>query len=232
MLLYYITDRSAFAGTDAERRTAIVRRIAEAAQAGVDYIQLREKELLGRELEQLARQALRALRDNSAHTRLLINSRTDIALACGADGVHLPGDDIAASEARALWLKCSDRQPVIGVSAHSTADVRLAMSHGASFAVLAPIFEKPQTSGKGIGLEILRAACSASGTPDGNAGGVFPVLALGGVNLENAAACLSAGAAGVAGIRLFQTGAITETVRRLRTLRECVAHGNQILRQE
>lgn len=218
MLLYYITDRSAFAGGDAERRNAIVRRIAEAAQAGVDYIQLREKDLPAHELEPLARQALRAVRDNSANTRLLINSRTDIALACGADGVHLPSDDMAASEVRTLWLQCSDRQPVIGVSAHSIAEVRLAESHGASFAVLAPIFEKAQTSGEGIGLEILRAACCASAMPDGNPGESFTVLALGGVNLENAAACLSAGAAGVAGIRLFQTGAIAETVRRLRAL--------------
>jgi thiamine-phosphate pyrophosphorylase len=218
VLLYYITDRSAFAGTDAERRNAIVRRIAEAARAGVDYIQLREKDFPARELEQLARQARRAVRDNSADTRLLINSRTDIALACGADGVHLPSDDIAASEARTLWLKCSDRQPVIGVSAHSIADVRLAESHGANFAVLAPIFEKAQTSGKGIGLEILRTACSPSATLDGNTGERFAVLALGGVNLENAGACLSAGATGVAGIRLFQTGAMAETVRRLRSL--------------
>ncbi len=218
MLLYYITDRRAFAGGDAERRNAVVRRIAEAARAGVDYVQLREKDLPARELEQLARQALGAVRDNSADTRLLINSRTDVALACGADGVHLPGDDIAASEVRTLWLKCSDCQPVIGVSAHTMAEVRLAESHGANFAVLAPIFEKAQTSGKGIGLEILRAACSALATPDGNTGERFAVLALGGVNLENAAACLSAGSAGVAGIRLFQTGAIAETVRRLRAL--------------
>jgi thiamine-phosphate pyrophosphorylase len=218
MLLYYITDRIAFAGSDAERRNAIVRRIAQAAQAGVDYIQLREKDLPARELEQLARQALRAVRDNSVNTGLLINSRTDIALACGADGVHLPSDDIAASEARTLWLKGSDRQPVIGVSAHSIAEVRLAESHGASFAVLAPIFEKAQTSSKGIGLGILRAACSAPATPDGNTGERFAVLPLGGVHLENAAACLSAGAAGVAGIRLFQTGAIEDTVRRLRAL--------------
>ena len=219
MLLYYITDRSAFGGTEAKRQSALSRRIAQAARAGVDYIQLREKDLSARELERLAYQAVRAVRDNSSRTKLLINSRTDIALACDADGVHLPGNDLTASEVRALWMKCSDRPPVIGVSAHSVADLRLAQSHGANFAVLAPIFEKMQTNLKGLGLEVLREACAELTRvhePDDHR---FAVLALGGVNLENAGACLAAGASGVAGIRLFQTGSLEDTVRRLRDLR-------------
>ncbi len=216
MLLYYITDRSAFLGTEAERRSAVIRRIGEAARAGVDYIQLREKDLSARELEQLAHEAARAVRDNSERTKLLINSRTDIALACGADGVHLPGDDLAASEVRTLWMKCSERPPIIGVSAHSIADARLAYSHGANFVVLAPIFQKINTSAKELGLETLRQACSELVAVDRVQG--FSVLALGGVNLENAAACLAAGASGVAGIRLFQTGSSAETMRRLRGL--------------
>jgi thiamine-phosphate pyrophosphorylase len=219
MLLYYITDRSAFPGTDAERQSALLHRIAGAARARVDYIQLREKDLSTRELEKLAHQAVRAVRDNCNHAKLLINSRADIALACGADGVHLPSDDIAASDARALWMKCSDRPPIIGVSAHSSADVRLAESHGADFAVLAPIFEKANTSAKALGLEVLREACSGLTSADRAGDEHFFVLALGGVNLENAAACVAAGASGVAGIRLFQTGLIEETVRQLRALK-------------
>ncbi len=132
--------------------------------------------------------------------------------------MHLPGDDIAASEVRALWVKSSDRPPIIGVSAHSVAEVRLAESHGANFAVLAPIFEKPQTGAQGLGLEVLREACSELTASPASSGEPFSVLALGGVNLENAGACLSAGAAGVAGIRLFQTGSIVDTVLRLRAL--------------
>ena len=213
MLLYYITDRSAFPGSEAERHTALIRRIAEAARAGVDYIQLREKDLPVRELERLAHEAVRAARDNSSHTKLLINSRMDIALACGADGVHLPGDDIAASDARALWMKCSPRAPIIGVSAHSVDEVQLAFSHGANFAALAPIFEKPNTAVTGLGLEGLRRACSGFAAAD-----EFAILALGGVNLENAGACLAAGASGLAGIRMFQAGSIGETARRLRGL--------------
>jgi thiamine-phosphate pyrophosphorylase len=221
MLLYYITDRRGFPGNEAEQRSALLRRIAEAARAGVDYIQLREKDLPPRELEHLGREAMSAVRENSAGTKLLINGRTDIAIACAADGVHLPDGDLPASEIRALWMKCGDRDPVIGVSAHTVDQVRYAEAHGANFAVLAPIFEKVQTNAGGVGLSVLRAA-SLPMAPPGNveapyAGG-FPVLALGGVNLENATACLQSGSAGIAGIRLFQLGDVAETARRLREM--------------
>jgi len=214
MLLYYITDRRGFAGTTADQRTALLRRIAEAAGAGVDYIQLREKDLCSREFERLAREAVRAVRDNSNTIKLLINGRADIALACGADGVHLPSGELLASQIRALWMKCCHREPVIGVSAHSSAEVREAKAQGASFAVLAPIFEKVQTDVKGIGLDALR---EAAGERRDAAEARFSVLALGGVNLTNARACLEAGAAGLAGIRLFQSGDLLETVRQLRS---------------
>ena len=208
MFLYYITDRKAFGGTDAKQQASVLRRIAEAARAGVDYIQLREKDLVPRELERLARVAVRAVRDHSGTTKLLVNSRSDVALACGADGVHLASGELSASEVRALWKKCS-REPVIGISAHSVADVRDAEAAGADFAVLAPIFEKVQIGSKGIGLEALREACG---------GRSFNVLALGGVNLSNAGKCLRAGAGGVAGIRLFQNGDVRKTVTRLRRM--------------
>lgn len=212
VFLYYITDRKAFGGGESAQRAALLRRIADAACAGVDYIQLREKDLAARDLEGLAREAIRAVRDNSATTKLLINSRTDVALACGTDGVHLASDELAASEIRRLWSKCSDRHPTIGVSVHSLADVQRAGSEGADFAVLAPIFEKVQIGAKGIGLEALREACAAT------ASGSFAVLALGGVNLTNARDCLKASADGAAGIRLFQIGKLRETVKRLREL--------------
>ena len=216
MLLYYITDRRAFPGGDVEQRNALLRQIASAARAGVDYIQLREKELAPHDLEWLAGEAIRAVRDNSAITKLLINSRTDVALACAADGVHLASDELAASEVRALWSKCSDREPIIGVSAHSLADMQRAKSDGADFAVLAPIFEKVQIGAKGIGLDALREACSA--VRESSPAGRFAVLALGGVNLANARDCLHAGADGVAAIRLFQSGDLGETVKQLRKL--------------
>jgi thiamine-phosphate pyrophosphorylase len=214
MLLYYITDRKGFAGGETEQRAALLRRIAEAARAGVDYIQLREKDLATDQLEQLAGEAVRVVRENSVTTKLLINGPADIAIAVGADGVHLPSGSAPPSEIRAAWIKASEREPLLGVSAHSVEDVRLAESDGASFAVLAPIFEKVATGAKGIGLEVLRLACPASAENQSR----FCVLALGGVTLANARACLDAGAAGVAGIRLFQRGDAAETAHRLREL--------------
>jgi thiamine-phosphate pyrophosphorylase len=219
MLFYYITDRSQFPGTEAEQRSALLRRVAEAARVGVDYLQLREKDLTPRALEYLAREAVRAVRENSTTAKLLINARSDIALAADADGVHLPDGDLPASEVRSLWMKSCTRTPVIGVSAHSVADVRYAEAHGADFAVLAPIFEKAGTPVKAIGVAALREACFAPAAPgdvEAPYKGGFRVLALGGVTLGNAQDCVRAGAAGVAGIRLFQSGDVAETVKRLR----------------
>ena len=211
MLLYYITDRKAFDASEPERRVALLKRIGEAARAGVDYIQLREKDLGIADLELLAREALHIISERRPKTKLLINTHTDTALAVGADGVHLPAGTSPASAVRAAWFDHARRAPVIGVSAHSVADVRLAEAYGADFAMLAPIFEKTGTSVKGIGLEVLRKACAES---------CLPVLALGGVNLMNARACLDAGAVGIAAIRLFQQGEVAETIERLRELVE------------
>ena len=208
MLLYYITDRHAFAGDEACRRRALLEKIAEAAANQVDYIQLREKDLSTRELESLARQAIDALPRNT-RTRLLINSRTDVALAVGAHGVHLRSDDVSPDDVRLTfrWAMGEAVEPVIGVSCHSAEDVSHAAEQGASFAVFAPVFEKKDNPGAATGLEKLREACRAD----------IPVLALGGVNLENAKSCIEAGAAGLAGIRLFQENNIPEIVRALRS---------------
>ncbi len=214
MLLYYITDRSQFPGSEAERRRALLDRIAQAARAGVDFIQLREKDLPTRALESLARDAVFLVHSNSKletrNSKLLINHRTDLALATGADGVHLRSDDLPASDARAVAARGSPLAPrdfLVAVSCHSAEEVALAESHGADFAVFAPVFEKSGVPG--AGLKALRLV-------SGHAG--IPVLALGGVTLDNARSCLEAGAAGLAAIRLFQQGDLAETVRRLRAL--------------
>ena len=207
MLLYYITDRKGFPGSESERRTSLLRRIADAARAGVDYIQLREKDLAPDELRHLARAAVTAIRAISATTNLLINSSVDIAIAAGADGVHLPAGSPLPSKIRAAWFQSGVGEPLIGVSAHSVEDVLQAQTQGANFAVLAPIFEKVATGTKGIGLDVLREACLRSHAA---------VFALGGVSLSNAPACLDVGATGLAGIRLFQQGDVAETVRQLR----------------
>ena len=248
MLLYYITDRRQFPGTPAEQRDRLLAKVAEAARAGVDLIQLRERDLSARELYGLAAESLAIIRETrnaKRETRLLINSRLDVALACGADGVHLRGDDFSASDARAIWAKSLRLQEAIngtgveetrssrnvkretrngsflfGVSCHTQADILSAESHGADFVVYAPVFEKQGTSAQAVGLEGLRLACGRIATHDkkveaGFASGM-PILALGGVTLANARDCVAAGAAGIAGIRLFQDHDVAEIVAALR----------------
>jgi thiamine-phosphate pyrophosphorylase len=206
VLLYYITDRRQIGDEG-----ALLECIAGAVRAGVDYIQLRERDLTARALEQLARRAVEAVCAVAGHTRLLINSRSDVAIAAGAHGVHLRGDDISAADARALLHQAGMTDAVVAVSCHTMEEVALAESHGADFVVFGPVFEKDAAPGQG--LAALHAACSrkpAAAPP-------VPVLALGGVTLANAAQALAAGAAGLAGIRLFQKEDIAETVRALRT---------------
>ena len=104
-VLYYITDRHQFSADEYESRKHLLAKISEAASAGVDYIQLREKDLLARDLERLALEAMRAVTagktaNPESRTRLLINSRTDIALASRAHGVHLRADDISPQQVR------------------------------------------------------------------------------------------------------------------------------------
>jgi len=215
--LYYITDRGQFRGDERTRSRDLLAKVADAASAGVDYIQLREKDLSTRELEMLAREAVAIVRRNSSFTRLLINSRTDVALAAGADGVHLRGEDVAPRDVRQA-LEAGGVQRLealttdhflVAASCHSKEDVIRADAEGADFAVFAPIFEKNKAPGaQAAGLAALHEACRAK----------IPVLALGGVTMENATSCLDAGAAGVAGIRLFQENKIEDVVRVLRAL--------------
>jgi len=217
VVLYYITDRRQFPGNTQEQRRRLLAKIAEAARAGVDMIQLREKDLPARELEELAVEAVRLVREHAVRTKLLINSRVDVAIAAGADGVHLPSDDISASEARVVFGKAGGRAPIIGVSCHSVSQVRLAEAHGADFAVLGPVFEK--SGSPGLGLGELRAACGqvpARAVEAALPAGRMPILALGGVNLQNARACVEAGAAGIAAIRLFQQNEIAAVVEKIK----------------
>ncbi len=221
-LLYYITDRTAFAADEPSRRRRLLEKISEAASAGVDYIQLREKDLSTRDLESLAREAVSVIREArklaTDHcppaTALLINSRTDVALAVQADGIHLRSSDVSPQEARAIWTKCgagasaradSRKAPIVTVSCHSPAEVAQAAASAATFAVFGPVFEKKDAPPAGLAL--LHETCQTS----------LPVLALGGVTLAYAPSCLEAGAAGIAAIRLFQENNIAEVAQRLRS---------------
>ncbi len=205
MLLYYITDRSQFPGDEKSRRASLLETVAQAVRWGVDFIQLREKDLSPRQLETLAREVQLRTGNQKPETAFLINSRTDIALASGAQGVHLRSKDISPSEVRRIWSQCGTRAgATVVVSCHSRAEVALAAEEGADLAVFGPVFEKG--SARPAGLEALHQACQEK----------IPVLALGGITLENAAACVQAGAAGIAAIRLFQENEMEEIVAALR----------------
>jgi len=233
VVLYYITDRTAFAGDEPARRRQLLDKIAEAVRCGVDYIQLREKDLSGRELEQLAREATNAVAKaqqlatghRQLATALLINSRTDVALAAGADGVHLRSDDVPPHEVKQIWQRSAGthsagsgqalarenslRRLIIAISCHSPAEVAEAAAAAADFAVFAPVFEKKDARGvPSAGLAALKQACRNT----------IPVLALGGITLESAQSCIDAGAAGIAAIRLFQENDIAMVVAKLRGL--------------
>ena len=217
-LLYYITDRSQFSGDESAQRRCLLAKVAEAADAGVDYIQLREKDLTARKLEALAMEVVAAVREHSTSTRILINSRIDVALAAGADGVHLRRDDIAPQDVRRALEESAPNftQPrmttdrfLIAASCHTSAEILRAEAEGVDFAVFAPVFGKEGVaSAQPAGLDALREACRAK----------IPVIALGGIKIENAGLCLNAGAAGIAGIRLFQQNKVEGVVRAVRAL--------------
>jgi thiamine-phosphate pyrophosphorylase len=219
MLFYYITDRSQFSGGEGARRDRLLEKIEQAARCGIDFIQLREKDLPTRDLEQLTLEAVRLIHRNVAtgagQTRLLINSRSDVALACGADGVHLPAGDLSPDQVRGLWSRSlADghsgpyRRPTVAASCHTLEEIAGAENQSADLAVFGPVWEKrgaPEIAA--LGLPLLEQACRST----------LPVFALGGVDCERARLCQEAGAAGIAAIRLFQENEIAEVVRTLAT---------------
>ena len=190
-----------------------MRKISEAASAGIDYIQLREKDLPGRELEYLSRRSVQVIREARSSTSLLINSRTDVAMATEAHGVHLTSNDISPADARKIWREAQSSEPIVAVSCHSEADViaaerdRVAAgvhARPADFVVFGPVFEKQGSTA--AGLDQLQKISRHR----------IPVLALGGVTTENARLCIEAGASGIAAIRLFQENDIAAVITKLR----------------
>jgi thiamine-phosphate pyrophosphorylase len=180
----------------------LLKTIESVAAAGVDWIQLREKDLYGGECLGLTRCALQAIRTRPAHTRIIVNDRVDVALAAGAGGVHLSENGFSVSDARRLadrFAKDSGKPLdfLIGVSCHSLGAALGAARDGADYIYFSPIFHTPSKAfyGPPQGVDRLRQICQAV---------QIPVIAIGGITLENVASCYAAGAAGAAAIRLFQ----------------------------
>ncbi len=178
MKRYYITDRKSAGGF-----RPLLEVIRDQMHLGVDFIQIREKDISARELFEFTLTVLevRQIGHHPLPTKILVNSRADVALATGADGVHLPAN--APHECLPGLL--------IARSCHTLDEVKKSK---ADFVTFSPVFDTP-AKGAPLGLAALKAACQVAGKP---------VFALGGVNWENAADCIAAGAAGIAGIRLFQ----------------------------
>ena len=182
--VHLITDRRLVPDLGAAVATALAR-----VPPGSVAVHLREKDLGGRDLLALA-QALRAVCD-AARQRLLINDRLDVALAAGADGVHLPSAGVPPAEARRLLGP--DR--LVGTSCHGEEDVRRARAGGADFATFGPVFATPSKAAYGppLGLAALARAARLG----------LPLIALGGVDLAGVEAARAQGASGVAAIRAW-----------------------------
>lgn len=179
----WITNRTLFASLDELLASAV-----RACAIGVEMIQVREKDLPAAQLCELVHRFLVVC----PQTRIVVNSRLDVALALGAQGVHLPGSSASPVALRAI---CPPRF-LIGVSCHSIEEVRAAEREGADYAMLAPVFAPISKASDlpPLGLAVLREVCASV---------AIPVYALGGITGENSTACIEAGAAGVAGISLF-----------------------------
>jgi thiamine-phosphate pyrophosphorylase len=179
----YITDRKTSAN--------ILQSIARNLASGIEWVQIREKDLKARELMQLARAAM-AL-PNPHETKFIVNGRMDVALAAGAAGLHLPAGSIPANR----WREIAPAGLLIGVSCHTIDEVRQAESTGADYALFGPVFAPLSKSSNLLprGMDGLSEAARAVR---------IPVLALGGITRENMQSCVDAGAAGVGGISMFQ----------------------------
>jgi len=182
--LYYITDRQSCP-------VPILDNIKRVIEAGVDFVQIREKDLCARELLSLAKAASQLKRGHG--TRIFLSDRLDIALAADLDGIHLGQSSISADR---IHGKPSKPDFLIGVSTHSWEEVRT-VQHAASFITFGPIFFTPSKAkfGPPLGLEGLKQVCQRA---------AIPVFALGGINPNNYSECLRHGASGVGAIRLFQ----------------------------
>ncbi len=213
-----MTDRRSLCGIEsAEQRETLLRKIAAASAAGVDWIQIREKDLPGKDCASLTFEALqhtaKSAANKTAPARMLVNDRLDVALSQKAGGVHLGENSLPLVEAKRLVdARGESHDFLIGVSCHSLEAARAAAAGGVDYIFFGPVFATPSKAAFGApqGLERLAEVCGAISVP---------VLAIGGITVSNACSCLAAGASGIAAIRLFQdTPDISAIVHSLKSL--------------
>jgi thiamine-phosphate pyrophosphorylase len=217
-LLCYVTDRRSLPECEPwKAQETLLSKIEAAAASGVDWIQIREKDLSGRDcallLQEAMQRAAKSLASSDGATRILVNDRLDVALSKRAGGVHLGENSLPLPEARRFVGNRNEPEDfLIGVSCHSLEAARSAASAGADYLFFGPVFATPSkaTFGAPQGLERLAEVCRT--VP-------MPVLAIGGITLANASDCLAAGASGIAAIRLFQDAqdisSVVESLRKL-----------------
>jgi thiamine-phosphate pyrophosphorylase len=206
-IVCYVTDRSAFPAEACVQ--GVLERIRAAAEAGAGWIQIREKDLSGAVLFGLVRDAISEVRRlGGGRTRVIVNDRLDVAVAAGADGVHLGHASIPALEA-IRWCRNggAPKRFLAGVSCHSLADARAAETDGADYVFFGPVFDSPSKREFGAAQGIEKLSQLARSLR-------IPVIAIGGISAVNALACLSAGAAGVAAIREFQDARAGDRARK------------------
>jgi thiamine-phosphate pyrophosphorylase len=216
-IVCYVTDRKSLNPAVAQTGASnLLENIRAAVEAGVNWVQIREKDLPARELLELARQAVQMAAErgegNLTPARIIMNDRLDVALAAGAHGVHLGHESLGSGDA-IRWCRAGHAPAgfATGVSCHSLEEAREAKSAKADYIFWGPIFETPSKLqfGPPQGLVKLAEVCRA--VPN------MKVVAIGGVNAENAASCIRAGAAGIAAIRMFQES------NRSRAIKDAVA---------
>ena len=206
-IICYVTGRRSLpAAPQLDLIHPLLERIVAIASAGVDWIQIREKDLSGKQTASLVRQALDRVSKQGSHskseTRIIVNDRLDVALAEQAGGVHLGENSLPVDDAKRLLLSTPAAQTpardfILGVSCHSPEAAKSAAYSGADYIFFGPVFATPSKAAYGApqGLDRLAQVCSSVN---------IPVLAIGGITLANISSCLSAGASGIAAIRLFQ----------------------------
>jgi thiamine-phosphate pyrophosphorylase len=195
-IVCYVSDRKSLPGQG--RQSDVLDKIRTAAAARVDWIQIREKDLRASDLLELSREAVRSVPLANSNARVLVNDRLDIALSAGASGIHLGNESVPAREV-VRWCRRGNTPSgfLLGVSCHRLNEIQEAEIAGADYVFFGPIFDTPSKRAFGTPHGIAELGAIARAVQ-------IPVIAIGGINEGNAMECISAGAAGIAAIRLFQ----------------------------